>query len=71
MIKNEKQVIFLDRDGVINKEVGYLHHIKDLSLLMAYSVPVSIFKKLVIPSSSLPTNLELLEGTMKKKIFIH
>jgi len=71
MTKNKQKVIFLDRDGVINKEVGYLHHIKDFEFIDGVFSPVSIFKKLVIPSSSLPTNLELLEGTMKKKIFIH
>jgi len=25
----KKKVIFLDRDGVINKEINYLHKIKD------------------------------------------
>jgi D-glycero-D-manno-heptose 1,7-bisphosphate phosphatase len=29
MRKNTKKAIFLDRDGVINKEVGYLYKIKD------------------------------------------
>jgi len=24
-----KKIIFLDRDGVINKEVGYLHKVED------------------------------------------
>jgi len=28
-----KKVIFLDRDGVINKEVGYLHKIKDFEFI--------------------------------------
>jgi D-glycero-D-manno-heptose 1,7-bisphosphate phosphatase len=29
MRKNTQKAIFLDRDGVINKEVGYLYKIKD------------------------------------------
>ena len=28
-----KKVVFLDRDGVINKEVGYLHKIKDFEFI--------------------------------------
>lgn len=28
-----KKVVFLDRDGVINKEVGYLHKIKDFQFI--------------------------------------
>ena len=28
-----KKIIFLDRDGVINKEVGYLHKIKDFEFI--------------------------------------
>jgi len=27
------KTIFLDRDGVINKEVGYLHKIKDFEFI--------------------------------------
>jgi len=37
-----KKVIFLDRDGVINKEVGYLHKIEDFKLLMVFLDHVSI-----------------------------
>ncbi|MBT4123189.1 MAG: D-glycero-beta-D-manno-heptose 1,7-bisphosphate 7-phosphatase [Candidatus Ruthia sp.] len=29
----DKKVIFLDRDGVINKEVGYLHKIEDFEFI--------------------------------------
>lgn len=29
----DKKVIFLDRDGVINKEVGYLHKIEDFKFI--------------------------------------
>ena len=33
-MKNDNiKVIFLDRDGVINKEIGYLHKIKDFSFI--------------------------------------
>jgi len=30
MIDNQKKVVFLDRDGVINKEINYLHKIEDV-----------------------------------------
>ena len=28
-----KKVVFIDRDGVINKEVGYLHKIRDFEFI--------------------------------------
>ena len=46
MIKNEKQVIFLDRDGVINKEVGYLHHIKDFEFIDGVFSACQYFQKI-------------------------
>ena len=33
MNNNKQKVIFLDRDGVINKEVGYLHKIEDFEFI--------------------------------------
>lgn len=33
MQRNKRIAVFLDRDGTINKEVGYLHRKKDLRLL--------------------------------------
>ena len=71
MIKNERKVVFLDRDGVINKEVVICTILKILSLLMAYLMPANIFKKLVILLLSSPTNLELLEAIIKKRIFMY
>ena len=32
-LKNKQKAIFLDRDGTINKYVGFLHHIEDFVLL--------------------------------------
>ena len=32
-LNNSKQILFLDRDGVINKDTGYVHKITDLELL--------------------------------------
>ena len=33
-MRNDKQkVVFLDRDGVINKEVGYLHKSEDFKFI--------------------------------------
>jgi len=33
MSNNRQKAIFLDRDGVINKEVGYLHKSKDFKFI--------------------------------------
>ncbi len=33
MKKNKKKVVFLDRDGVINKEIGYLHRTEDFEFI--------------------------------------
>ena len=33
MSNNRQKAIFLDRDGVINKEVGYLHKSKDFEFI--------------------------------------
>ena len=43
------KTIFLDRDGVINKEVNYLHRgIADRPQLMVFLMHVIILKALVI-----------------------
>jgi len=44
----QKKAIFLDRDGVINKEKNYLIRKKILNLLTVYLRLVDIFKKLAI-----------------------
>jgi len=46
MTKNKQKVIFLDRDGVINKEVGYLHHIKDFEFIDGVFSACQYFQKI-------------------------
>ena len=33
MNNNKRKAVFIDRDGVINKEVGYLHKIEDFEFI--------------------------------------
>jgi len=40
------KTIFLDRDGVINKEIGYLHKIKDFKFINGIFDACQYFKKL-------------------------
>ncbi len=40
------KAVFLDRDGTINKEVPYLHRIKDLRLLQAAATAIKKFNQL-------------------------
>jgi len=42
----KKKIIFLDRDGVINKEVNYLHHIKDFIFIEGIFESMHYLKKL-------------------------
>jgi len=46
MAKNKKRVVFLDRDGVINKEVGYLHQIKDFEFIDGVFSACQYFQKI-------------------------
>ena len=41
------KVIFLDRDGVINQEVGYLHNSKDFKFIDGTLMRVRNFRRLV------------------------
>ena len=40
------KTIFLDRDGVINKEIGYLHQINDFTFINGIFATCQYFKKL-------------------------
>jgi D-glycero-D-manno-heptose 1,7-bisphosphate phosphatase len=41
-----KKAIFLDRDGVINKEINYLYRVKDLEIIKGVSKAIKIFNSL-------------------------
>ena len=43
--ENKRKVIFLDRDGVINKKVDLLHKIEDFELLLGTSQAIKIINK--------------------------
>ena len=43
---NSKKIIFLDRDGVINKEVGYLYQTQDFEFIDGIFESCKYFKKL-------------------------
>ena len=42
-LNNSKQILFLDRDGVINKDTGYVHKITDLELLEKNNISYHVF----------------------------
>jgi len=42
----QKKAIFLDRDGVINKEVGYLHNIEDFEFINGVFESCSYFQSI-------------------------
>ena len=44
-VRNKRKAIFLDRDGVINKEVGHLSNIDDFSLLDDVAEAIKIINK--------------------------
>ena len=46
MSNNRQKAIFLDRDGVINKEVGYLHKSKDFEFIDGVFEACKYFQKL-------------------------
>ena len=43
--KNYKKAAFLDRDGVINKDIGYLHKIEDFKWVDGAIEALKILKK--------------------------
>ena len=46
--KNYKKAAFLDRDGVINKDIGYLHKIEDFKWVDGAIEALKILKKINI-----------------------
>jgi D-glycero-D-manno-heptose 1,7-bisphosphate phosphatase len=46
MNKDKRKVVFLDRDGVINKEIGYLHKSKDFEFIDGVFKACQYFQKL-------------------------
>ena len=53
MKKKINKAIFLDRDGVINKEIGYLHKTKDFKFIKAppFLLPPPPFFRSILASS--------------------
>jgi D-glycero-D-manno-heptose 1,7-bisphosphate phosphatase len=46
MMRNNQKTIFLDRDGVINKEVGYLYKIEDFAFIQGVFKACKYFQDL-------------------------
>jgi len=64
------KTIFLDRDGVINKEVGYLHKIKDFKFIDGVFDACLYFQSIGYQLVIVPINQELVAGTMMRIPFI-
>ena len=43
--KNYKKAVFLDRDGVINKDIGYLHKIEEFQWIDGAIEALKLLKK--------------------------
>jgi D-glycero-D-manno-heptose 1,7-bisphosphate phosphatase len=67
MSKDNKKVVFLDRDGMINKEVGYLHKSKDFKFIDGVFKACQYFQKLGY-QLIVVTNQALPEAIIKKRI---
>ena len=55
MINSKLKVIFLDRDGVINKDIGYLYKVKDFEFIAKKGD--RLFQLVGSDSSSIASNL--------------
>jgi len=63
----EKIAVFCDRDGVINKEVNYLHKLEDLEILPRVSKAIKLLNQRQIPIIVITNQPAVAKGLIDEK----